>query len=97
MSAKTIFIVAFTAVITVFLMSNTDAVNFDFLFFEKPISKLLVVGICTLIGFILGFWAGRPRVTVSTYDKNGLQDHSEGRNMNTGKKELDDEDRDYIS
>ncbi|WP_342328749.1 hypothetical protein [Pedobacter sp. FW305-3-2-15-E-R2A2] len=93
MRTKTIFIIIFTVLITIFLMINTDVVEFNFIFVKKDISKLLVVGVCTFIGFILGYWVGRPKVTVSSYDKNENpqvkpEDH---------KKIISDEDRDYIS
>lgn len=97
MSAKTIFIIIFTVLITIFLMVNTDPVPFDFIFGTKDISKLVIVGVCTLVGFILGFLAGRPRTTVSTYDKNGPQDYPEDRQKDDRPKNgLSDEDRDYI-
>nr|WP_121273490.1 DUF1049 domain-containing protein [Pedobacter schmidteae] len=89
MRTKTIFIIIFTVLITVFLMINTDAVEFDFIFVKMNISKLLVVGVCTFIGFILGYWAGRPKTTVSTYDRE-----IDGHDSN--KSNLSDEDRDYI-
>ena len=92
MKGKTIFIIAFTAVITIFLMMNTDAVEFDFIFVKKDVSKLLVVGVCTLTGFILGYWAGKPKTTISSYDTENPQDNPEDR-RNT----LSEEDRDYIS
>ncbi|ACU03640.1 MULTISPECIES: DUF1049 domain-containing protein [Pedobacter] len=90
MRVKTVFIIIFTALITIFLMINTDAVEFNFIFLKKDISKLLVVGVCTFIGFVLGYWAGRPKTTVSTYDRE-IDEHS------TKKNNLSDEDRDYIS
>lgn len=94
MRTKTILIIIFTVLITIFLMMNTDAVDFNVLFFDTvKISKLAVVGVCTFIGFILGYWAGRPKVTVSTYDhKFDPQENPEDH-----KKSLSDEDRDYIS
>ncbi|WP_449435312.1 LapA family protein [Pedobacter steynii] len=92
MKTKTIFIIAFTAIITIFLMINTDAVEFNFIFVKKEISKLLVVGVCTFVGFILGYWAGRPKTTLSTYDRVDTPIKPEDR-----KKALSDEDRDYIS
>jgi uncharacterized integral membrane protein len=92
MKTKTIFIIAFTAIITIFLMINTDAVEFNFIFVKKEISKLLVVGVCTFVGFILGYWAGRPKTTVSTYDRVDTPIKS-GDHKNT----LSDEDREYIS
>ncbi len=91
MRTKTVFIIIFTALITIFLMINTDAVEFNLIFVKKEVSKLLVVGICTFVGFVLGYWAGRPKTTVSTYDRE-IDEPG-----NTGKNNLSDEDRDYIS
>jgi len=92
MSGKTIFIIAFTALITTFLLMNTDAVEFDLIFVKKDISKLLVVGVCTFIGFVLGYWAGRPKTTVSSYDTEDPQDKPEDR-----RNSLSQEDQDYIN
>ena len=93
MRTKTIFIIVFTMLITIFLMMNTDAVDFNILFADSvKISKLLVIGVCTFIGFVLGYWAGRPRTVVSTYD-----DKFDHESMPARKDGLSDEDRDYIS
>ncbi len=93
---KTILIVIFTILITVFLMMNTDAVEFNFIVTSKPVSKLAVIGICTLIGFVLGYWAGRPRTVVSTYDDKF--DHDQHTGPSSEQKDgLSDEDREYIS
>ncbi|ARS40538.1 hypothetical protein CA265_13055 [Sphingobacteriaceae bacterium GW460-11-11-14-LB5] len=92
MSAKTISIIILTALLTIFLMVNTEPVDFDFLVTTVPVSKLLVIGVCIIIGFIIGFVVGRPRKTVSSYD-----DEIERNQPVSNKKELSDEDRDYIS
>ena len=92
MSGKTIFIIILTALLTIFLMVNTEPVDFDFLVTTVAVSKLLVIGICIIIGFIIGFIVGRPRKTLSSYD-----DEIEKNHTNSNKKELSDEDRDYIS
>jgi len=92
MSAKTISIIILTALLTIFLMVNTEPVDFDFLVTTVPVSKLLVIGICIIIGFIIGFVVGRPRKTISSYD-----DEIERNQPVSNKKELSDEDRDYIS
>lgn len=95
MSTKTIFIIIFTALITVFLMINTDAVEFNFIFVKKEVSKLVIVGVFTFIGFILGYWAAKPKTVITSYD-----DRIEGENLPTNSandKRLSDEDRDYIS
>jgi putative membrane protein len=89
MKAKTIFVILITILLTVFLMVNRDAVDFDFIIGAPvPVSKLLVIGICIVIGFILGFIVGRPRKTLNSYDTE-----IEKENKST----LSDEDRDYIS
>ncbi|TCD04460.1 LapA family protein [Pedobacter frigidisoli] len=92
MSAKTISIIILTALLTIFLMVNTEPVDFDFLVTSVAVSKLLVIGVCVVIGFIIGFIVGRPRKTVSSYD-----DEIEKQQPVSNKKELSDEDRDYIS
>ncbi|MCX2574760.1 lipopolysaccharide assembly protein LapA domain-containing protein [Pedobacter sandarakinus] len=92
MSGKTIFIIILTALLTVFLMVNTDPVDFNFLVTTVAVSKLLVIGICIIIGFIIGFIAGRPRKTVSSYDDEVAKGQA-----NENKKDLSDEDRAYIS
>lgn len=94
MRTKTIFIIIFTVLITVFLMINTDAVEFDFIFGKGQISKLLVVGVCTLVGFILGYVAGRPRTVISSYDDT----HQDQERISPASKDgLSEEDREYIS
>lgn len=90
---KTIFIILFTVLITVFLMINTDAVEFNFIVGKGEVSKLVVIGVCTLTGFILGYLAGRPRVVVSTYDDKFDQEHP----AEAPKDGLSEEDREYIS
>jgi putative membrane protein len=94
MKAKTIFIIVLTALLTLFLTVNNDEVDFNFVIGEPvSVSKLIVIGVCVLIGFILGFIVGRPRKTLSSYD-NEIE-----REMNPEKPgtTLSDEDRDYIS
>lgn len=97
MRTKTLLIIIFTVLITVFLMMNTDAVEFDFLFGKGKISKLVVVGVCTFVGFILGYIAGRPKTVISTYDHR-TDNESETTIAPLPKTDgLSEEDRDYIS
>lgn len=91
MRAKTFFIILLTAIITVFLVMNTDEVEFNLIYAKKDVSKVAVIGICTFIGFLLGYWTGRPRKIVG--HNNDEFDHSLPESTNT----LSDEDRDYIS
>lgn len=90
MRTKTIFIILFTVLITIFLMINTDAVPFNFIFGTAQVSKLVIIGVCTLAGFIFGYIAGRPRTVVSSYDRPDDQQQPD-------KDELSEEDREYIS
>ncbi len=90
MKPKTIFALVITILLTIFLTVNSDAVDFDFIIGEPvSVSKLVVIGICVLIGFILGFIVGRPRKTLSSYDTEIERAEN--------KPGLSDEDRDYIS
>jgi len=94
MKPKTILVVVLTALLTIFLTVNSDKVDFDFIIGEPvSVSKLVVIGICVLIGFILGFIVGRPRKTLSSYDT----EIEKGYPVNENKSGLSDEDRDYIS
>lgn len=94
MKPKTIFVLLLTVLLTIFLTVNSDKVDFDFIIGEPvPVSKLVVIGVCVLIGFILGFIVGRPRKTVSSYDPEIEKTYSTTENKST----LSDEDRDYIS
>jgi len=94
MKPKTIFVILLTVILTVFLTVNSDKVDFDFIIGEPvPVSKLVVIGICVLIGFIIGFIVGRPRKTISSYDT----EIEKGYTTTENKSGLSDEDRDYIS
>lgn len=94
MSGKTITIIILSVLLTIFLMVNNDAVSFDFIIWKDvQLSKLIVIGVCILIGFILGFIAGRPRKTYTSYN----DEIERGYNEQQPKSNLSDEDRDYIS
>lgn len=94
MKAKTILIILLTALLTIFLTVNSDKVDFDFIIGDPvPVSKLVVIGICVLIGFIIGFIVGRPRKTLSSYDT----EIERASASNENKSGLSDEDREYIS
>lgn len=94
MKPKIIFIILSTALLTAFLFLNNDAVPFNFIVVSDVyVSKLIVIGICIVIGFILGFLVGRPRKTVSSYDTEIEKNYNTTENKST----LSDEDRDYIS
>ena len=94
MKPKIIFALIITVLLTIFLTVNSDKVDFDFIIGEPvAVSKLVVIGICVLIGFILGFIVGRPRKTLSSYDT----EIEKGYPASENKSGLSDEDREYIS
>lgn len=74
-------------------MMNTDPVEFNFIFVKKDISKLIVVGAFTFLGFILGYWAAKPKIVISTYDHNA----EENTPTTAHRDNLSQEDKDYIS
>lgn len=78
-------------------MMNTDAVEFNFIFGKGEISKLVVVGVCTFVGFILGYIAGRPKTVITSYDDR-IEHTGETTIAPLPKTDgLSEEDREYIS
>ncbi len=67
MSAKTIFIIVLTALVTIVLTQNTDPVIF-WIFGDHYISKLAILGTMFALGLIVGFLLGRPRKKVETVE-----------------------------
>lgn len=65
MNSKTIFIILVTILVTVILMKNTDEVTF-WIFGNRSIPKLAVLGVMFGTGLILGYMAGRPRKSKQT-------------------------------
>ena len=87
MSAKTIFVIIISVLVTVILMKNTDEVNF-WLFGETSVPKLAVLGVMFLSGAIVGFMLGRPRKGTTGNEEMKEEQAGDG---------LSQEDRDYIS
>ena len=87
-------------------MQNTDAVVFNLFFSSISISKLWLMGIMLLVGFIFGAMLRKPQPSISTkafnanvpLDVNNFDedDNQEYIRMKP-KSGLSDEDRDYIS
>lgn len=92
MSIKTITIIVITILLTTAIVQNTENVTFAFLFMNFRVSKLAIMIVMTVVGFILGYLAGRPKK--AKYDIEAYHDNMQQKeNKNT----LSDEDRDYIS
>ncbi|SFC47910.1 hypothetical protein SAMN05421747_11237 [Parapedobacter composti] len=83
MSAKTIFIVVITVLVTVILMKNMDEVNF-WIFGTRTVPKLAVMATMFFIGAVVGFLLGRPRRKV------GIEEEEVNKPLNRA-------DEDYIT
>lgn len=90
MSAKTIFIIVITVLVTIILMKNTDEVTF-WLFGDTSVPKLAVLGCMFGLGFAVGFAAGRPRKKTLSEDTVVTPLPQE-----TDRPGLSEEDNDYI-
>ncbi len=93
MSFKTVFIIIVSVLVTIVLMQNTDDVRF-WLFGDVNVSKLAVLSVMFLLGFIVGYLVGRPRKKVPlevTYPEAPPENSDTTRNDY-----LSDEDREYI-
>ena len=91
MSFKTILIIAITALVTVILMNNGDEVNF-WIFGIVRISKLAILGVMFVLGFIVGamsFRRAKKKTAIPYQEKDIIEPHRPPSN-------LSDEDRDYI-
>lgn len=102
MSFKTYVIIFLTVAITVIFMQNLEPVAFKILWMEFMLSKLVMMLIVTLFGFILGVIVARPRKkklaesAVSSIPFEINQPESEDYLDTRQKQALSDEDRDYI-
>jgi len=92
MSAKTIFVIIVTVLVTIVLMKNTDEVSF-WIFGDAKIPKLTILGVMFGLGLILGFMAGRPGKKQEIHEPDAYN-----KPLSEEKRpSLSDEDRDYIN
>jgi len=103
MSFKTIVIIILAVLITVIFMQNPDEVMFTLLWKEIYVSKLIMMLLVTVFGFIIGVIIARPRrkkkevilenntpnETITATDKDYIAIKKQN--------DLSDEDRDYIN
>jgi hypothetical protein len=94
MSFKTIFIITVTVLVTIVLMKNTDEVDF-WLFGTTSISKLAILGVMFILGFIIGILIARPRKKAVTTEP--VSEDSQTPDSKEKPSSLSDEDREYIS
>lgn len=91
MRIKTLFIIIATILLTIIIMQNNDDVTFNILFWHPVVSKLVVMVVMTLAGFILGAMIARPR-SIKIDDSHPSMNNPTGKAPDT----LSDEDREYI-
>jgi uncharacterized integral membrane protein len=102
MSFKTIVIIILSILITVIFMQNTDQVLFTILWKELYVSKLIMMLVVTLFGFIIGVIVARPKKkkqVIQNADVPLEVTQSEDKDyIEMPKKQgLSDEDRDYLN
>jgi Protein of unknown function (DUF1049). len=91
MSAKTIFVIVITVLVTVILMKNMDEVNF-WIFGTRTVPKLAVLATMFFIGAVVGFLLGRPKKR-----KSEIQETPNTPAANGVNRPLDQADEDYIN
>ncbi|MEH6307101.1 hypothetical protein RYH73_15750 [Olivibacter sp. CPCC 100613] len=100
MSAKTIFIIILTVLVTIVLMKNTDEVIF-WIFGDRYIPKLAILGSMFAFGLIVGFLLGRPKKKIEQLNppsqnfQTSVNTKSEDL-TDPYRSDLSDEDRKYI-
>ena len=92
MRIKTIIIILITILLTVVLMQNTGVVFFKFLWATFPISKLVMLAIMAMFGFVLGLLVGRPKKIKRLGDDQPYPP-IDGNKTST----LSDDDKEYIN
>jgi len=92
MRIKTMIIIIIAVLLTVVIMQNTGPVYFNLLWATFRISKLVMLLLVAIVGFIIGVLVGRPGRPKYT---PGHDEENEPLNKPTNT--LSDEDRDYIS
>jgi len=100
MSAKTIFIIILTALATIILMKNTDEVIF-WIFGDRYVPKLAVLGTMFAFGLIVGLLLGRSRRKAKPVEPTDATTTAPSTDPNDEftnpyRSNLSDEDRKYI-
>lgn len=98
MRIKTFFVILITVLVTIVLMNNTEEIDM-WLFGTTRISKLIILAVVFVLGFIVGALVMRPRKKKVIAEDEDVYPEEDPQNIpvNTYKTKLSDEDRDYIS
>lgn len=99
MSAKSIFIIILSVLLTIILMKNTDDVNF-WMFGDMQAPKLAVLAGVYAVGLITGLLLGRkrkPRIVVTEHGTPTQAPAASDEPYLKKQDGLSDDDRNYIS
>ena len=86
MRNKNLFIIIIVILLTIAIVQNTEKVNFTLILFRFKISKIAIILISTVVGFIFGLNFGI---------KNKGKDNINNQNNNSSR--LSEEDNNYIN
>jgi len=99
MRTKTVFIIILTVLATIIIMKNTDEVIF-WIFGDRYVPKLAVLGTMFAFGLIVGFLLGRPRKksdnTSASTAPFQTDTHTSDDLTDPYRANLSDDDRKYI-
>jgi len=88
MSAKSIFIILISIMVTIVAMNNTEEVNFWF-FGDTKISKLVILGTMFFLGWLIGFLMGK--LGKKPKETNEFEEYEKEES------DISHEDREYIN
>ncbi len=91
MRIKTIFLIIAVILLTIIITQNSADVTFNILFWHPVMSRLVVMLIMAVSGFVIGYMVGRPKA-YRIDDSQPSFSNPTGVDPDT----LSDEDRDYI-
>ena len=60
LSGKWIAVIVAGALLLIFAIQNAERVDVDFLFFDMQARVVTVIVVAAILGFVIGFFVGRP-------------------------------------
>ena len=61
MKTKMVFIILLVVVCMILILQNTEVVSFRFFFWEFGISRIVLIPVFVLVGFIIGYIMGEKQ------------------------------------
>ncbi|RKD15261.1 hypothetical protein BCY91_07060 [Pelobium manganitolerans] len=102
MSFKTILIIICSVALTIVCMQNMEPANIQILWMEFTVAKLWMLLTCAFFGFVIGILVARPKKRIIPQENSAEVPFEINRPVgddelsNNSKKQLSDEDRDYL-